>query len=68
MTKYIYNNIDAEPNLEYIHEQVALSSMVNKNIQYCRWDEDVEQLQVLFDVDLVEADKAILDTIVEGSY
>lgn len=59
-----YTGKTVEPNLPQIHTDVAASAMTNKNIQGCRWDDDVDVLKVFFDAALSGADKTILDGIV----
>lgn len=51
-------------NLDYIHEQVYLSLMLDKAIDYCRWDEEEGDLEVYWLSELTESDKEILDQIV----
>ena len=75
--EYEYENITSKPNIwtgdEYgelcsgIHYDVLVSTMDNKNIQWCCWNEKDEILHVFWDVELSEADKAKLDTIVEDN-
>jgi len=73
MFEYIYNNLSVCPTLacgeeetmDYgIHYDIINSSMTNKNIQYCRYDEAEEELHIFWDVELSQADKDILDQIV----
>jgi len=61
---YLYENIWTEPNLDGIHSDVFLSTMINKSISYCRWDESNGTLSVVWDEELNNEDKFILDTIV----
>lgn len=69
MITYIYNNIISSINLYQIHVDISASLMIDKNIQYCRWDEDIDsgELKVIFENELSLEDKAILDTIVENN-
>jgi len=64
MVIYEYPNKAQEPNLNDIHTAVAASAMADKNIDYCRWDQDTELLQVCWQEALDAPDKAILDAIV----
>ena len=61
---YTYSLASESPNLDFIHEQVAISTMVDKQIDYCRFDEDEQLLQVIFFNELSAEDKLILDGIV----
>ena len=62
--KYIYNKID-EPNLLTIHNEVLNSVMNNKSLEYCTWDEDLKELEIVFINELNIEDKNILDLIIE---
>lgn len=66
--KYIYNNITNSPNLQYIHLEITESgsTMENKSIEWCRWDEDPSTLQINFENELSSSDKTKLDLIIEG--
>jgi transcription initiation factor IIE alpha subunit len=57
-------NIQNQISLDYIHEQVALSLMEDKNIDYCRWDEDEGDLEIYWTTELSDADYSILTQIV----
>jgi hypothetical protein len=61
---YTYTLVSESPDLDFIHIQVASSLMVDKQIDYCRYDEDLCLLQVIFINELSVEDKAILDQIV----
>jgi hypothetical protein len=63
---YHYNKV-LPCNLDYIHEQVYLSLMLDKAIDYCRWDEDESDLEVYWNSELTIEDKDILDQIVAQS-
>jgi hypothetical protein len=67
MVDYEYTNIADWPNLDGITSDVAASAMTDKSLEYCRWDEDDEILQVIFTNDLSAGDKSILDTIVANN-
>lgn len=64
---YNYNNISTEPTLKQIHIDVAASSMTDKTIEYCVWDEDSASLKVTFTNTLSTSDKNELDTIVANN-
>jgi len=61
---YQYNNKTTSPNLSGIHEDVAISLMTDKNIKYCRWDEDTAILQVIWQEELNLDNESILAGIV----
>ena len=65
MTTYHYSKA-TEPSLDKIHADVAASDMTDKSIQWCRWDEEEADLEVVFQNELSTGDKAILDGIVAG--
>jgi hypothetical protein len=64
--KYIYNNKLLSPNLDQIHIDISNSEMIDKSIEWCRWDEDTTILQVKYTNVLSSEDKIILDQIVEN--
>jgi hypothetical protein len=57
-------SIQNQISLDYIHEQVLLSLMEDKNIDFCRWDEDEGDLEIHWTTELSEADHCILTQIV----
>jgi hypothetical protein len=59
--EYIKNIL---PDLEKIETEVRNSTMINKNIQYSRWDEDLKKLKIEFIIELSDFDKEILDEII----
>ena len=61
---YEYPNKETTPNLSNIHVDIGTSAMTDKNIDFCRWDQDTEILQVVWDDALDAGDKTILDAIV----
>jgi len=62
MHTYTYTGKSTRPtNLYVIHTDVAASTMTNKNIQHCEWEEDTAEIKVTFDVELSGADKTELD-------
>ena len=65
--EYQYANGTVSPNLEGIHLDVSNSSMVDKGIEWCRWDESTQILRVVFTNELSVDDKSILDTIVSNN-
>lgn len=67
MVEYKYENKNASPNLDGIHLDVVASAMTDKNIEYCRWDEDIAELKVWWADSLSGGDKTILDTIVANN-
>lgn len=64
MEEYQYPDKATGPSLSGIHDDVAISEMTDKNISYCRWDEDTELLRVYWDDALSGEDESILDQIV----
>jgi len=68
---YIYNyeNFSISPNLGNIFSDVTGSGslMENKAINYCRWDGDIDRLQIHYFEALSQEDKNILDQIVEDN-
>ena len=65
--EYEYTNKATAPSLSTIHDDVATSEMTDKNIVYCRWDEDTEILKVVWTDTLSAGDKTILDGIVTSA-
>lgn len=61
---YYYTKEDQSPDLWAVHEAVALSEMTNKDIAYCRYDEDTKLLKVIFTSSLSIEDETILDRII----
>jgi len=61
---YEYSGKINAPNLDQIHLDVATSEMIDKVIEWCRWDELTALLKVVFTNELVVGDKTILDGIV----
>jgi len=64
---YEYTDKTTIPNLDQIHLDVASSEMVDKIIEWCRWDELTDIIKVMFTNILIAGDKTILDTIVESN-
>lgn len=64
---YVYENIVITPNLDKIHSDVSISTMVDKNIQWCRWDEDIATLKIFFDNILSHEDENLLSGIVQNN-
>jgi hypothetical protein len=72
--EYIYENITISPNLATndidgvlisgIHYDVENSSMTDKSLEWCRWDEIDGKLYVVFTNELSSGDKTILDGII----
>lgn len=62
--EYIKNNL---PNLEKIETEIRFSDMIDKNILYSRWDEELDILKIEFINQLSNFDKKILDTIILNS-
>ena len=77
LVEYVYNNKSTCPDMKThdsgdnlisgIHYDVANSSMTDKSLVWCRWDEDNETITLYFTNTLSQSDKDILDTIM-GSY
>jgi hypothetical protein len=76
--EYTYQNITNTPNLASadlngdvisgVYYDVLHSDMLNKSINYCRWDDGVHVLLVYVDGSVLsEADKNMLDVIVENN-
>jgi hypothetical protein len=76
MVEYKYFNRATSPNLKALDEEGVLisgihydienSTMDNKNVDWCRWDEDTQCVTIYFDEALTTADKDKLDTIMES--
>jgi hypothetical protein len=64
---YEYVDKATSPDLTGIHDDVAASAMTDKNIEWCRWDEDIQKLIVVWQDSLSAEDKALLDTIVQNN-
>jgi hypothetical protein len=64
---YTYDSKAVSPYLDGIHHDVENSVMTNKNIQYCNWSEETQDLDIVWDVELLSGDKIILDTIVTNN-
>lgn len=64
MYKHSYTGKTTAPDLDQIHTDVAASTMTNKNIQYCSWDEGTTLLDIFYDVEVTGSDKTKLDTII----
>jgi len=52
------------PDLNRIHDNIFQSNMTNKSILYCNWNEKNRELYIIFDVELNNNDKSLLDSIV----
>ena len=63
----IEDNITNEPYIQGIHNDIANSNMVDKSIDWCRWDEDTSILEIYFINILSSQDKLELDTIVSNN-
>lgn len=64
---YYYLNKETNLDLSKIHLDVANSEMIDKGIDWCRWDEDTEILEAVFINELNESDKSILDSIIQNN-
>jgi len=64
MGTYVYPNKTTLPDLGTIHTDVTASTMVDKALNGCTWDEGTQDLNVVFINILSGADKVKLDTIV----
>lgn len=64
---YEYPGQTFEPNLTKILDDVGLSNMTNKNIEWCRWDQDISLIVIAFTNPLDAQDKSKLDVIVANS-
>ena len=64
---YEYENKITSPNLDDIHLDVSASDMVDKSIEYCRWDEKTQLLKVIFTNELSSGDKNKLDIIISNN-
>lgn len=67
MAIYTYTNKAVSPDIMGINTSVVLSSMTNKNILYCNWDQGTQLLDVVWGNDLSSEDKTLLDTIVANN-
>jgi len=67
MVEYQYTDKTISPNLDQIHLDIAASTMTDKSVNYCRWDENDALLRIFFDNALSEDDKTALDTIVTNN-
>ena len=61
----VYNSSDTLSG--GIHYDVSVSSMVNKNIDYCTWHAGLNRLIVNFTGELNASDLSILNAIVENN-
>jgi len=66
MVLYEYTDIVNSPRLDIIHCCVCNSEMLNKTIEYCRWDKSTKILIINFTNELSVDDKALLDTIISN--
>ena len=64
---FLYYQCYECPDMEGIQFAVASSTMVNKLIQWCRWDKNTEHLCIMFATELDEADQNKLDVIVSNN-
>ena len=64
---YEYLDKITSPNLTGIHDDVIASAITDKNIEWCRWDEDIATLKVVWQDALSAEDKALLDGIVQSN-
>lgn len=67
MFTYTYANKSVPCYIDGIKNDVAISAMTNKNIQYCNWSEETQNLDITWDLELSTGDKTILDTIVTSN-
>ena len=67
MVLYEYNNILISIDLYLIHNAVINSTMTNKTIEWCRWDEKTGILKINFINTLSQDDKDKLDIIVSDN-
>jgi len=75
--EYTYSNIENKPDLltndeednmlSGIHYDIINSEMINKNIDYCLWNENDENLHIFYNNELSQDDKMILDDIVNNN-
>lgn len=65
--EYQYTEKTTSPNLTGIHSGVAASTMVDKTLDYCSWNDDDCILHVFFTNALDAGDKTELDTIVSSN-
>jgi hypothetical protein len=67
MSIYIYENITLSPSVPAISNDVAVSSMTNRDILGGSWNSQTQELAIEWNSTLDAADKAILDTIVASN-
>lgn len=70
MKVYTYDSIEISPDLGglYVAFQAQASPTGMALFVSCRWDEDIERLDVRFSDELPTSDKQVLDAIVRGYY
>jgi len=66
-TQYDYTGKTSRPVSSAIHDDVGTSTMTDKTIEYCTWNESDDILHVNFTNALSGADKIELDTIVTNN-
>jgi len=65
---YIYIVDNSSPDLDTIQfTDVPASLMINQNILWCRWDQDIITLCIEWNGELSSEDKTILDIIVANN-
>lgn len=64
---YEYTNKTSCPNIDGITLDISTSTMINKNLDHIRWDEDTEMLKVFWQDTLSADDKTKLDVIVANN-
>ena len=67
MAQYIYTNKPNTPNLDGIHIETLASAMTDKSIEWCKWHEKTQTLEVNFTNSLSVEDKDVLDSIVTNN-
>ena len=67
MTQYSYTNKTNKPDLDSIHLDVFNSAMTDKTIDWCKWHEKTQVLEVNFTNSLSAGDKNILDSIITNN-
>jgi len=71
--KILYTGKTTSPNLNQIHSDVGSGVMIEKSIDYCRWDKDNDgpngpnTLAVYFTTEPTGADRTELDNIVTAN-
>ena len=65
--EYLYNNKLISPSLDQIHIDINDSLMTDKSIEWCRWDEGIQILKIVFTNELSTNNKSILDSIVDNN-